>query len=482
MNWYIRTIFSQVQELTGLAGYLERLGATPDIISYITSLDKETAQYLVNAFRTNPGMGLMELQGIVMPQKIDPYLDREKVIAKNNPAIHQWILVNFRKLRKGNIPLDNDMAKNGHTILNSDEEGVYWHFSTRIPEIHDWVQRTNTDISSYSPEQAIVASDEWHRTMAGLGEGKNYELTKEELIIYGPNWKNEEFNGWTIQKIISKNDLLTEGNKMNNCVGDYCDDVERGSTNIYSLRDPANNPHVTIEIDANGDLIQIQGNSNNEPNDKYKPFIKEWIEKGNTSDIINTKLPLMETIRESYDPDINDLIEALESDSNEYGFTYYLDEDADEIAKTEIEKWENKSNGWDKPYNGDIVNLPEALINAIVREEQQKPIENQRWNKIKILENYAYKLDEETREEIIYMGISDNFDFPNQDDFETEEEYQKAIEEVEEQSSNYESEIFNNSVKGGFANDSIKYIEELRKKGIIPLPKKIDEVKDKVNV
>ena len=41
--------------------------------------------------------------------------------------------------------------------------------------------------------------------------------------------------------------LKFEGDTMGHCVGQYCDEVGRGDSNIYSLRDRRGEPHVTIE-------------------------------------------------------------------------------------------------------------------------------------------------------------------------------------------------------------------------------------------
>ena len=41
--------------------------------------------------------------------------------------------------------------------------------------------------------------------------------------------------------------LNAEGKAMGHCVGGYCDDVADRGTKIYSLRDKAGNPHVTVE-------------------------------------------------------------------------------------------------------------------------------------------------------------------------------------------------------------------------------------------
>jgi hypothetical protein len=54
--------------------------------------------------------------------------------------------------------------------------------------------------------------------------------------------------GWTIRHLTDPEDLVFEGNAMGHCVGGYCDYVEKGSSIIYSLRDPKGMPHATIEI------------------------------------------------------------------------------------------------------------------------------------------------------------------------------------------------------------------------------------------
>ncbi len=54
-------------------------------------------------------------------------------------------------------------------------------------------------------------------------------------------------NGWTVKKLAPES-LEYEGQEMGHCVGGYCDIVTQGGSIIYSLRDPKNKPHVTIEV------------------------------------------------------------------------------------------------------------------------------------------------------------------------------------------------------------------------------------------
>ena len=85
----------------------------------------------------------------------------------------------------------------------------------------------------------------------------------------------------------SINDLDIEGCAMGHCVGGYCDVVSSGRIVIYSLRDPKNEPHATIEVTptlplgrtrSRGTVDQIKGNGNAPPIEKYRPMIKQWLQ------------------------------------------------------------------------------------------------------------------------------------------------------------------------------------------------------------
>jgi hypothetical protein len=118
--------------------------------------------------------------------------------------------------------------------------------------------------------------------------------------------------------------LKYEGDMMGHCVGGYCDDVERGVSRIFSLRDSKGRPHVTIEtepqihfegignainkiepnlwekmVDEGGhydynkwlkenrpdvykelnkeNIVQVKGKGNAKPKDEYLPFVQDFI-------------------------------------------------------------------------------------------------------------------------------------------------------------------------------------------------------------
>jgi len=121
-----------------------------------------------------------------------------------------------------------------------------------------------------------------------------------------------------------KEALKYEGEVMRHCVGAYCDDVARGDSRIFSLRDAKGEPHVTIEtgkpqhLDGVGNavnaiepglwekmvkqgahsdtfewlkqnrpdvyekmtqegIIQVKGKGNMKPKDEYIPFVQDFV-------------------------------------------------------------------------------------------------------------------------------------------------------------------------------------------------------------
>jgi len=127
------------------------------------------------------------------------------------------------------------------------------------------------DLWDKSLNEMVRAAEEWHETLKGVEKTGDYQ-SKE--IVYRFE------NGYTIVSVKNQHDLSVEGEKMGHCVGGYCDAVNRGETEIFSLRSPNNEPHVTIEISPltnPGSVQQIKGKGNAPPAEKYRPMIKQWL-------------------------------------------------------------------------------------------------------------------------------------------------------------------------------------------------------------
>lgn len=290
-------------KLSDRKSYLQSIGASEEIIQYIESLDDTLATYITNYFRKNPNVTLNELKNIKSENKKLPIQNYELSITRQEYAQETgrepdkrtlfWFVVEIRKeLRKNAImPIDGD-SLDIYSLVNY-KQAIRSIFRNLYQiGFWDWINAfPHMDITGYSLDSAKQSCEEWHEQFKNGGKG----IYLENTIFYGPTWKDkngneiQQYNGWTIREITTKNDLKTEGEKMGHCCGGYWDDdknkiYRRGeNVRIFSLRDPSNEPHVTIETSYDGNYCyQIQGKENSEPDEKYVEMIKEWNLYGNS--------------------------------------------------------------------------------------------------------------------------------------------------------------------------------------------------------
>jgi hypothetical protein len=445
-NWYNKII------LADRDSYLRELGATEDIVQYINTLpDQNSAQLIINEFRKNPTLTLIDLQKIIFPEQQEIYLPAEKALAKNShsPQMEKWILVQMRKIRQ-------TIESEGH------DDGIHDSLIVNLDEIKDWARLNDIDIASYTPEQAIQTSQDWHAAMAAGGKGLLYNDTKPELILHGPQWQNEEWNGWTIQQVSSENDLTAEGYRMDHCVGGYCDAVESGDAVIYSLRDPSNNPHVTIEVDRDGTVQQIQGKSNSDPKDGYKAMIKEWVEIGEHPEFHMSNEDLFS---DTYY--MEDLLTDLRriGSIDEYGFPqddfenmyYSLDDIGDWALNIEDKSRQPE-------FTADLDEVVDLLIDKALLIDNFN--NDKRYSQIKNLEAYFSKLSEDAND--MLEGYYDYDGYPQQENYETEEEFEEAEQEFQDIEQDWRDEQYRRMPRGGFSNAGFTSIQKLREQKIIP--------------
>lgn len=323
--------------------YLRDLGASEEIISYIMSLDENQSQYQTNEFRKNPSITLQELQGVQVPDKPVPVLSWERDIVKQHSYAHldeksiTWLIYQARKKIRneyGEYPIaPNPNATDNEVAMYVKENGSYMvSFESefqglRSEGVWDWYRAVLPDIVGMSLDDIYRANTEWHQVVSEGGAGQVY---MERTILYGPTWTDkegntkEEYSGWTVQEVTTQNDLEVEGNLMGHCVGSYWNDYNdtivgtHGQiARIFSLRDPSNQPHVTIESDESGiNADQIQGHSNSVPKKEYKEMIKFWVTQGGST-------------LETSDDDENDFYHAVQSHKG-----IRIDKYVDELSRT----------------------------------------------------------------------------------------------------------------------------------------------------
>jgi hypothetical protein len=229
--------------------------------------------------------------------------------------------------------------------------------------IEDAVRRTH----QYNEEMAKKMRETQIKATEGMPTHKEYpegykwiELTKPQDLPKGHTERMgvvHDENGNVVGRVGSPNDprhqalenaLKYEGDTMGHCVGNYCEDVAHGHSRIYSLRDAKGEPHVTIEVQPDQDIlgfrnakenypelyakysadknkysnswrdflrqeapevlenvpkkiVQIKGKQNKAPNEEYVPFVQDFVRGGDWSevgDIGNTGLKPLTHINE----------------------------------------------------------------------------------------------------------------------------------------------------------------------------------------
>ena len=82
--------------------------------------------------------------------------------------------------------------------------------------------------------------------------------------------------GWRWVKLETPNHTRREGQLMNHCVGGGS--YQR--SDLYSLRDPENVPHITMEVHpTTNSTKQVKGNSNKKPAPEYQKYIRPFMDE-----------------------------------------------------------------------------------------------------------------------------------------------------------------------------------------------------------
>jgi len=268
--------FQEWLKLEGVRDFLNSFtGRVPaEMMTYLQSLPDEDLQQVIGQVKRNPRITQQEIEAILSKRKGrgEANTPQEQELAATYPQnIQKWMLSQLRILRE----------KPGQLQWH---QGFWVDYPTAMKEltakrdiIINWMEHAHPELQELSIENVLEEIKEWEKVLQGQGGGRYYEPAKSENIIYGPQWKNEQWNGWTVQKVKSENDLGAEGERMDHCVGGYCQSVSEGNTVIYSLRDARNRPHITMNYKPRiRKVVEIRGVANSYPKEQYKAMLTEW--------------------------------------------------------------------------------------------------------------------------------------------------------------------------------------------------------------
>lgn len=196
-----------------------------------------------------------------MPDEIDRFTEGDIPAHHPHESMIPWIAKELGRLMKA--------VRQGNATGRDYEEAVD-ALKRKGPALGMWVTENNIDLTKMPLADALEAI-------------KGFEVEVEVEpgeVVYTFN------DGYTVQKLTTKEQLDDEGEAMQHCVAGYCPAVKAGAVEVYSLRDANGKPHATMEVDAmTKGFTQVQGKQNEAPVEKYRPYLEEFINEEFSGDI-----------------------------------------------------------------------------------------------------------------------------------------------------------------------------------------------------
>jgi len=386
---------------------LRTQGVDESILSVFSNskYDDATKGKMLGAIKKNPNISLQELENLSRQNK--PTREEQFILARfQNEKFKNWL---FHKLKGWRVQPARPDGEYSHNIPQNGF-GDHGNFLELALHVQDFVNNIEINDPDYnlglkSWEEVVQDTNQWESMLQGRGSGKFYNPADRNEIMKYPD-------GWSMVKVISENDLDVEGAKMHHCVAGYWDNVRKGNTNIYSLRDPGNQPHVTIEVV--GDKVkQVKGHNNKKiTEDDLVEKIKEFFESQDDIEKDIKRNPIVDHL-EDWEDGISWTYEPTEITYNIHRSTYgpeeYEVDDLDDDAPEDFNRFGIRSPVFSYKkfsegnlYQANMTDITQNVVDSITNGLNQK---NRNvlysYNKEYNLEDY----DLEDYAENIYDGL-----------------------------------------------------------------------------
>ena len=259
--------YYNLASFAGLEDELDKLEISSEIKDFIKSIDDPGLKgRLFSELKKNLNITLNELK-IKQTQILESNKKKQElkessipegweIVFNSIPKEHKLYIFLHRLARNKKLPKFSKEVENKLKIIK--------HYIDE--NIKEFIDNLNFD-------ELYEKSKEWENSFK---EAKQLSYEKID-IVYGPEWKNSNFNGYFITKITTENDLKLEGSLLEHCVGGYYYKIKNKESEIFSLRNPAGKPEVTIETSIDHyQFKQTFGRNNAQPNSTQTSMINEW--------------------------------------------------------------------------------------------------------------------------------------------------------------------------------------------------------------
>lgn len=197
----------------------------------------------------------------------------------NNKFVCNWIDTTYKKYVINELPCREIKNKSLFHKYKNTPEWVKKSLDNNVPvyfdathqnSIRHWIDYLNT-----LPPRPIKMS-----IKQVIENVKKWDEQKVKVEGIGKIKKVMKIKNLTWYQLLDPEALKYESNYMHHCVGkngmQYAEAVIAGDTQIYSLRDENNIPHVTIEV-TDFELVQVKGNSNKPFKEIYREPVLQFL-------------------------------------------------------------------------------------------------------------------------------------------------------------------------------------------------------------
>ena len=221
--------------------------------------DFQTKGKMLGAVKQNQNITLEELENLSGQNK--PTREEKFILDRfESEKFRNWL---FHKLKGWRIPPRKPDGEYDHNLPMGGMDGQDANFLEQALHMQNFVNNIievdpDYNLGLKSWEELLADTNEWEETLGGSSTGKFYNPNDRKVVMTYPD-------GWNMVELISENDIFVEGEKMHNCLrnrnSDFWPDVQSGKTKLFSLRNPSNQPMVSIEVIGNK-VMQVKGHNN----------------------------------------------------------------------------------------------------------------------------------------------------------------------------------------------------------------------------
>lgn len=122
---------------------------------------------------------------------------------------------------------------------------------------HEFDRNPRRRLDRIGFKQAAGQADAWRRVQRQRREGP---VGPGEIPVYREGGRSG--GGLIVVQLTTRRSLTLEGERMNHCVAIYDDEVAMGECEIYSVRNADGASLATIEVDPDGNVLQVKGKAN----------------------------------------------------------------------------------------------------------------------------------------------------------------------------------------------------------------------------